>query len=120
MKMISPPTKRHCRALATMSSSASLSENKLSVSRKKDLVLHTKVRSSIGQLPSKWRAVGLCDDEDEESPETPIRGGFANKDSVIPCAADSQEKLIMHGESNIENKLFHQNSELVDTGLKTM
>ncbi|KAK6160527.1 hypothetical protein DH2020_003908 [Rehmannia glutinosa] len=77
-----PPTKRHRRASKAVSSSALISENRLgtSVLRKNDLMLPNKVRSPVMLLPTKRRAVRLCDDEDDELPKTPIHGGFSNKE----------------------------------------
>ncbi|KAL0420407.1 UNVERIFIED_CONTAM: ENHANCER OF AG-4 protein 2, partial [Sesamum latifolium] len=76
-----PPIKRRRRVSEAMSSSASISENKLGgpASRQSDMVLPNKVRSPVMQLPTKRRAVRLFDDEDDESPKTPIHGGFTNK-----------------------------------------
>ncbi|KAI3467875.1 hypothetical protein Pfo_024538 [Paulownia fortunei] len=115
-----PPTKRHRRALEAMSSSALISENRLgtSVSRKNDLVFPNKVRSPVMQLPTKRRAVRLCDDEDDELPKTPIHGGFTNKVSVIPRMTELKNKPVMHGGSYVHDQLVLRNSGPVDNGSK--
>ncbi|KAL0386264.1 UNVERIFIED_CONTAM: ENHANCER OF AG-4 protein 2, partial [Sesamum radiatum] len=115
-----PPIKRRRRVSEAMSSSASISENKLGgpASRQSDMVLPNKVRSPVMQLPTKRRAVRLFDDEDDESPKTPIHGGFTNKVSVIPHVSDSRKKPIMHGESCVYDQGVSRNSGLVDDGLK--
>lgn len=115
-----PPTKRHRRALEAMSSSALISENRsgTSISRKGDSVLPNKVRSPVMQLPMKRRSVRLCDDEDDESPKTPIHGGITSKVSVIQRGSDSKKKPVMHGESYVHDPLVLRNSGQVDNGLK--
>ncbi|KAK4413656.1 ENHANCER OF AG-4 protein 2 [Sesamum alatum] len=114
------PIKRRRRVSEAMSSSASISENRLggSVSRQSDMVLPNKVRSPVMQLPTKRRAVRLFDDEDDESPKTPIHGGFMNKVSVIPQASDSRKKPVMHGESCVYDQGVSRNSGPVDDGSK--
>ncbi|XP_051122303.1 ENHANCER OF AG-4 protein 2-like [Andrographis paniculata] len=114
-----PPSKRHCRSLAE-TSSTSVADNRLksSVSQKIDSVLRKSARSPVKQLPAKRRAVRLCDDEDDESLKTPIHGRLANKVSVVPCAADSPEKVIMHVENNVENQNISRNPGVSDDFLK--
>ncbi|XP_075082735.1 ENHANCER OF AG-4 protein 2 isoform X2 [Nicotiana tabacum] len=56
---ILPPSKRHRRAMEAMSSS-----------------------SPVPQLPTKRRAVRLCEDEENEEPKTPIHGGSIKRDAV--------------------------------------
>ncbi|KAK4403166.1 ENHANCER OF AG-4 protein 2, partial [Sesamum angolense] len=115
-----PPIKRRRRVSEAMSSSASISENRLggSASRQSDMVLPNKIRSPVMQLPTKRRAVRLFDDEDDESPKTPIHGGFTNKVSVIPQVSDSRNKPVMHGESCVYDQGVSRNSGPLDDGLK--
>lgn len=115
-----PPIKRHRQELETKSGSALISENKsrTSVSHKNDLVLPGKARSPVMQLSIKRRSVRRCDDEDDESPKTPIHGGTTSKVSVTPHASDSKKKSVMHGESYVHDPPVLKNSGQVDNGLK--
>ncbi|KAI3453268.1 hypothetical protein Pfo_009931 [Paulownia fortunei] len=115
-----PPTKRHRRAAGVMSSSALISENRAgnSASRKNGLVNPNKVRSPVMQLPTKRRAVRLCDDDDDELPKTPIHGGFSHKVSVIPRSSESKKKNVLRGESYANDQLVLRNSGIVDDALK--
>lgn len=114
-----PPIKRHRKELETMSGSALISESKsgTSVSHKNELVLPGKVGSPVMQLSIKRRSVRRCDDEDDESPKTPIHGGTTSKVSVTPRASDSKKKSVMHGESYVHDPQVLKNSGQVDNGL---
>ncbi|KAK4360209.1 hypothetical protein RND71_019161 [Anisodus tanguticus] len=56
---ILPPSKRHRRVMEAMSSS-----------------------SPVPQLPTKRRAVRLCEDDENEEPKTPIHGGSIKRDAI--------------------------------------
>lgn len=114
-----PPIKRHHKELETMSGSALISESEsgTSVSHKNDLVLPGKVRSPVMQLSIKRRSVRRCDDEDDESPKTPVHGGTTSKVSVTPRASDSKKKSVTHGESYVHDPQVLKNSGQVDNGL---
>lgn len=113
-----PPTKRHRRAIGVMSSSTSISENRLGASHKNGFVHPNKVRSPIMQLPTKRRAVRLCDDNDDELPKTPIHVGFTHKVSVTPCVSDSKNKNVKRGESYTYGQMVVRNSGRVEDEVK--
>lgn len=114
-----PSMKRHGRPLSVMSTSALISENRLgTASRKPGMVHPNKMRSPIKQLPTKRRAVRLCDDDDDELPKTPIHGGSTQKVPVIPRISDSKKKNAVRGESFAYDHPVLRNSGIVDGALK--
>ncbi|KAL3651048.1 RPR [Castilleja foliolosa] len=103
-------TKRHSRVGGT---SALISENVNgdSASCKSSLVSPNKARSSGVQLPTKRRAVRICDDDDDELPKTPVHGGLPRKVSTIPRVSESKKKIVVRGEGYENDRLVLRNSE---------
>ncbi|GFQ01421.1 enhancer of ag-4 protein 2 [Phtheirospermum japonicum] len=115
-----PPPKRHRQASEAVFSSALISENRLgtSVLRKNDLVSPNKVRSPVMPLATKRRAVRICDDEDDESPKTPVHGGITSKASVVPHVSDLKKKPVIRAGSDVHDQLVTKNYVSIDNKLK--
>ncbi|KAL6579376.1 RPR [Orobanche minor] len=115
-----PPTKRQCQA-GVMSTSALISENinGKSAACKNNLVISNKVRSSGMQLPTKRRAVRLCDeDDDDELPKTPVHGGVPHKASATPRVSESRKKTVELVEGYANDQLVLKKSGIHDDALK--
>ncbi|KAL6566246.1 RPR [Orobanche gracilis] len=111
-----PPTKRQCQA-GVMSTSALISENINGkfVACKNNLMMSNKVRSSGMQLPTKRRAVRLCDDDDDdELPKTPVHGGVPHKASATPRVSESRKKTVERAEGYANDKLILKKSGIHD------
>ncbi|KAL8120510.1 hypothetical protein AgCh_017623 [Apium graveolens] len=81
-----PPAKRLRQAPEVDSSSTRMSDNKVGKAPvlKNNLLSSDKVKSPVGQYPTKRRAVRLYDDDDDK-PKTPVHGG-----SIVKADAPSR------------------------------
>ncbi|KAL6543942.1 RPR [Orobanche gracilis] len=69
-------------------------------------------------LPTKRRAVRLCDDDDDELPKTPVHGGVLHKASANPRVSESRKKTVELAEGYGNDRLLLKKSGIHDDALK--
>lgn len=112
-----PPTKRRRRALEAMSGSTLIFEERTvrsSITLKNDLP-SDNLKSPAAQLPTKRRAVRLCDDDDDEEPKTPVHGGSARKVDAPSRISDSAKTTAVRSEKPMHGQPSGRDLGIIET-----
>lgn len=92
---ILPPSKRHRRAVEAMSSS-----------------------SPVPQLPTKRRAVRLCEDDENEKPKTPIHGGSIKTDAISRVRNSAKKPDLSIGTASTDQLSVKDSGKIEDSSIK--
>ncbi|CAN4123790.1 unnamed protein product [Withania somnifera] len=92
---ILPPSKRHRWALEAMSSS-----------------------SPVPQLPTKRRAVRLCEDDENEKPKTPIHGGSIKTDAISRVRNSAKKPDLSLGTASTDQLSVKDSGTIENSSIK--